>query len=113
MKLPVIRAAREIRSDLRAQEDSLDTTIAGQARLVSRLLEARVSTGLPMLVGAEVVDKAIQAMTQCGELRRTVREMHTGLAQMDIRSIGDTLECPKENGQLHLVSEDAGDAHIA
>ena len=113
MSLPVITAARQIRTDLRAQEDSVDTALAGQARLISRLLEARVAAGIPAAVGAEIVDTAILAVSQFGELRRTVRQMHTDLAELDIRSIGDTLDCPKVEGVLHIVTNDDSEARTA
>jgi hypothetical protein len=94
MTKPIITSAREIAADLRAHENDVDATLAGQARLISRLIEARKSAGLPAMVGAEIVDQAIVAVSQCGELRRTVRDIHASLAAIDIRAVGDESDCP-------------------
>ncbi|MBV9929458.1 MAG: hypothetical protein JO013_00725 [Alphaproteobacteria bacterium] len=94
MTKPIIASAREIAADLRAHENDVDATLAGQARLISRLIEARKSAGLPAMVGAEIVDQAIAAVSQCGELRRTVRGIHASLAAIDIRAVGDESDCP-------------------
>lgn len=96
MTKPIIASAREIAADLRAQENDVDATLAGQARLIARLIESRTSAGLPASVGAEIVDQAIAAVSQCGELRRTVRGIHASLAAMDIRAIGDEIDCPND-----------------
>jgi len=94
MTKPIIASARELAADLRAHENDVDATLAGQARLISRLIEARKSAGLPAMVGAEIVDQAIVAVSQCGELRRTVRDIHASLAAIDIRAVGDSVDCP-------------------
>ncbi|HEY0310966.1 MAG TPA: hypothetical protein VGC56_00575 [Allosphingosinicella sp.] len=105
MTKPIIACAREIAADLRAQENDVDDTLAGQARLISRLVEARRSAGLSPMAGADIVDQAIVAVSQCGELRRTVRPLHQSLAALDIRSIGDTVDCPDVlTGGLSAIS---------
>jgi len=105
MTKPIIASARELAADLRAHENDVDATLAGQARLISRLIEARKSAGLPAMVGAEIVDQAIVAVSQCGALRRTVRDIHASLAAMNIRAMGDELDCPVEvTGGLALVA---------
>ena len=60
MTKPIIASAREIAADLRAHENDVDATLAGQARLISRLIEARKSAGLPAMVGAEIVDQLLE-----------------------------------------------------
>jgi hypothetical protein len=109
MTKPIIASAREIAADIRARENDVDETLAGQARLISRLVEARQSAGLSPLAGADIVDQAIVAVSQCGELRRTVRSIHQSLAALDIRSIGDTVDCPDVlTGGLSAVEGDEG-----
>lgn len=107
----VISTARNLAAEIRAQEDNLDATLAGQARLVGALLDARRSAKVPASVGNVALDRAFEAITHGRELRKSMLAIHAELAQMDLREIavGDVSDCPKLdlNGPTLVVAREA------
>ena len=98
MSRTIIAAAREIRAEIRSQEDNIDATLAGQARLVGALLDARRAANVPARVGADVLDRAFEAIDHGRKLRESMLAMHKELAQMNLRELaaGDVSECPPD-----------------
>ncbi len=106
MSKAIIATAREIAAEIRAQEDSVDAALAGQARLLGTLLEARRATKVPAKVGAVALDRAFEAITHGRMLRESMLAVHRELAGMNLRelAVGDVSECPEEGfGGLSLV----------
>lgn len=110
MSKAIIATARQIAAEIRAQEDSVDAALAGQARLLGSLLDARRITNVPAQLGAVALDRAFEALTHGRMLRESMLAMHRELAGMNLRELGfgDVVPCPEEgNGRLSLVvSED-------
>ena len=108
MSKEIIAAARQLRDEIRSQEDNIDATLAGQARLVSALLEARRSANVSARTGESALERAFEAIEHGRELRKSVLAMHKELAQMNLRelAVGDVFECPPaaELPALHVVS---------
>jgi hypothetical protein len=103
----LIAAAREIRDDVRSSEDSFDVALANSARLVARLLDARLETGIPPRIGRSALNRALEAISYGARARETVLDMHEELAQLNLRELaaGDVLECPDTltTGRLSVV----------
>lgn len=98
MSKSIIAAARELKAEVRAQEDQLDIALAGQARLISSLLDARRAAGVSARFGGGILDRAFDAINHGRELRSSMLAMHSELARMNLREIavGDVEECPDE-----------------
>ena len=107
MSREIIAKARQIRAEIRSQEDTLDAALAGQARLLGTLLEVRRAANVPARTGAVALDRAFDAITQGRAMRENMLAIHKELAQLDLRelAIGDVSECPDEpSAQLSLVT---------
>jgi hypothetical protein len=110
MRREIFATARQIAGDVRTSENDFDVAIAGNARLIARLLDARRESGLPARTGRAAVDRALQAMSHAAEARTSLLEMHAELARLDVRelAVGDLVECPEEfKGQLRVVPSQA------
>ena len=102
----LIAAAREIRNDVRSSEDSFDVALANSARLVAKLLDARLETGVPARIGRSALNRALEAVSYGARARETLLDMHEELAQLNLRELaaGDVLECPDlTTGRLSVV----------
>ncbi len=114
MSKPIIAAARDLAREVRAQEDTLDIALAGQARLIGTLLDARRSAGISARFGNGALDRAFDAMGHGRELRNSMLDVHAELARMNLRelAIGDVEECPVEpaGANLTLVTAEAAAA---
>lgn len=114
MSKPIIIAARQVAREVRAQEDNLDAALAGQARLLGTLLEARRNTGVSAGIGTGALDHAFDAMSHGRELRNAMLAMHRELAQMNLKEMaaGDVLPCPEERGlgELRVVASESSKA---
>ena len=109
MSKAIIAAARQLREEIRSQEDHIDAALAGQARLIGALLDARRATSVSARTGENALERAFEAIEHGRELRKSVLEMHRELARMNLRelAIGDVSECPEDVsgfGSLTLVS---------
>ena len=96
MSKAIIAAARQLRDEIRSQEDTIDAALAGQARLVSALLEARRAANVSARTGENALERAFEAIEHGRELRKSVLAMHKELAQLNVRelAVGDVFECP-------------------
>lgn len=105
MSKPIIAVARELAREVRTQEDNLDIALAGQARLLGALLDARRSAGISARIGSTAVDRAFDAVALTREVRNSMLAVHQELAQMNLRELamGDEGECPKEPEGLSVV----------
>lgn len=114
MSKPIIAAARDLVHEVRTQEDNLDIALAGQARLIGALLDARRSAGVSARVGSGALDRAFDAINHGRELRNSMMAMHAELAGMNLRelAVGDVEDCPPVEGGMTLVVT-AQDARIA
>jgi hypothetical protein len=94
----LIAAAREIRDDVRSSEDSFDAALANSARLVARLLDARLETGIPPRIGRSALNRALEAVSYGAKARETLLQMHDELSQLNLKELatGDLSDCPKE-----------------
>lgn len=97
MSKPIIATARQVAAELRTQENAIDAAIAGQARLIGTLLDARLGAGVPATFGSEALERAFEAIDHGRALRGAVLSMHRELAQVNIRevAVGDVSECPE------------------
>ena len=104
MHREIFATARQIAGDVRLSENDLDVVLAGNARLIARLLDARREAGLPARTGRAAVDRAIEAMSHAAEARTSLLEMHEELARLDLRelAVGDLTECPEHFSTGHL-----------
>ena len=111
MRHEIFAAARQIAGDVRLSENDLDVALAGNARLVATLLDARREAGLPARTGQAAVDRALQAIRHTAEARSSLLEMHAELARLDLRemAVGDLTECPDGfvTGHLRAVPSQA------
>lgn len=114
MSKPIIAAARELAHEVRTQEDNLDIALAGQARLIGALLDARRSAGISARAGSSALDRAFDAINHGRELRNSMIAMHAELASMNLRemAVGDVEDCPPVEGGMTLVVT-AQDARVA
>lgn len=105
MSKPIIAAARELAKEVREQEDSLDAALAGQARLIGALLDARRSAGISARIGTTAIERAFDAVAQGRELRASMLAVHAELARMNLRelAVGDEAPCPDEPIGLTVV----------
>ena len=107
MSHTIIAAARQLQAEIRRQEDNLDLTIAGQARLLGALLDARRTANVPARVGTAALDKAFEAIGHGRMLRESMLAMHQELAALNLRelAVGDVSDCPTEGfGGLTVVA---------
>jgi hypothetical protein len=100
MSKPIIAVARELAREVRTQEDNLDIALAGQARLLGALLDARRNAGISARFGSTALDRAFDAVAQTREVRNSMLAMHQELAQMNLRELatGDEADCPEPAG---------------
>lgn len=105
MSNSVIGAARTLAREVRTQEETLDLALAGQARLIGALLDARRTAGVSARFGTDAIDRAFDAIVHGRELRNAMLAVHAELAQMNVRelAIGDVSQCPEE-GSLRPLS---------
>lgn len=102
----LIAAAREIRADVRSSEDGFDLALANSARLVARLLDARLEAGIPARIGRSALNRALEAVSYGAKARETLLDMHEELAQLNLRELatGDVGDCPElTEGHLSVV----------
>lgn len=98
MRRQIFVAARQIAEDVRASENDFDLALAGNARLVARLLDARREAGLPARTGRTALDRALQAIAHGAQARASLLAMHDELADLNVRelAVGDLTECPED-----------------
>ena len=115
MSKAIIAAARQLRDEIRSQEDNIDAALAGQARLVSALLEARRAANVSARTGESALERAFEAIEHGRELRKSVLAMHRELAQMNLREMafGDVSECPPAEGYGGLSIVASSDSKAA
>ena len=113
MSKAIIATARQLAAEIRSQEDMLDAALAGQARLLGSLLEARSASNVPAKFGAAALERAFDAIGHGRMLRESMLAVHQELAQTNLRElgVGDLAECPEEgSGRLSLVVNKAARA---
>lgn len=105
MSKSVIGAARTLAREVRAQEETLDEALAGQARLIGALLDARRTAGVSARFGTSAIDRAFDAIAHGRELRNAMLAVHQELAQINVRelAVGDVAECPEEGALAPLT----------
>lgn len=112
MRHPLIASARRIAGELKASENDSDAALAGNARLVASLLDARREGGLPARTGRAALGRAVEAIAHAAKAREMLLDAHDELAQLDLRELaaGDLSECPEDwftSAQLTVVESDS------
>lgn len=112
MANPLIASARRIAGELKASENGCDSALAGNARLVASLLDARRDAGLPARTGRKILGRAVEAIAHAAKAREMLLDAHDELAQLDLRELaaGDLSECPEDwvaSAKLTVVESDS------
>lgn len=89
--------AREVQEDIRGLEEGIDSVLAGNADLLSRMLRVGQRAGLARADGQPAIDLAIASLQSGSTMRTQVLDLHDQL-----RSIGDRIDL-KELGWGDLV----------
>lgn len=98
--------AREVQDEIRGLEEGIDSILAGNADLLSRMLRVGQRAGFPRADGQPAIDLAIASLKSGSTMRTQVLDLHDQL-----RSIGDRIDL-KELGWGDLVPSPKT-AHVA
>ncbi|MDX3899795.1 MAG: hypothetical protein QHC40_04700 [Sphingobium sp.] len=73
-------AVPQISSQLRAAEHDADLFLSSTAKLLSIVVESRMTTNLSAAVGQDVIDNISHALSSAADSRRSLVEAHNRLA---------------------------------
>nr|WP_294170968.1 hypothetical protein [uncultured Sphingomonas sp.] len=110
-KFQIQQSAREVATQVRAVEDSIEGALIELAELQSRLIRARAVAGVGISIGHDALARVASALQGLVAARGDMAGAHAALVEAKNQvpglrtvSFGDGSECPPSKAELRIVS---------